>query len=51
MNLVSCPKCNGIFNIDNINADLIILDVQIFNCPVCGEEINDLQCDYVLEEI
>ena len=47
-----CPKCKGLFDsktvkikrIDNHEAEPLI-----FNCPCCGEEICDLECENVDE--
>ena len=48
---MKCNKCNSLFN----SMDVIIketteyegLKVVVFNCPVCGKETDDLQCDYI----
>ena len=46
---VKCNKCNGLFN----SIDIVVkevteyedLEVCIFDCPICGQETDKLQCD------
>ena len=48
---IKCNKCNGLFNPMDVavkeNTEYEGLDVVVFDCPLCGKEIDDLQCDYL----
>jgi RNase P subunit RPR2 len=44
-----CPKCNKLFNSKTIKIKNVYqyegLDVLVFDCPICKEETDNLQCD------
>jgi len=46
---MKCDKCNGLFNSMDIAVKETIehegLEVCIFDCPICGKETDNLQCD------
>lgn len=51
-----CPKCGGLFDsattkikrVDDIGC---CADTLIFDCPCCGEEIAEINCDRVETDI
>jgi len=44
-----CNLCNGLFNSMNVivkeTTEYEGLNVIIFDCPVCGQETDSLQCN------
>jgi hypothetical protein len=50
-----CPKCKGLFNSRKVKIKDTIgyegITVYVFDCPCCGQEIDDLQCDGVEKDI
>lgn len=46
-----CPKCKGLFDSSTIKVKKIVpyyfgtYDILVFDCPCCGEEISDIQCE------
>ena len=44
-----CPKCLGIFDSRLVKiketAPYDCTEIQVFDCPCCGKEIHDLECD------
>lgn len=48
-----CPKCKDIFKSESVKIKGTIgyegIEVLIFDCPCCGQEIDNFQCDGVEE--
>jgi len=48
---MKCNKCNGLFNSMDVaikeTTEYEGLEIAIFNCPICGKETDNLQCDYL----
>lgn len=56
MNNTICPKCHGKFDCSTVKIKRYDpyenTEIFVFNCPCCGEEIHDMECDYIdVEEI
>jgi len=49
-----CPKCLNAFDSRLVKIKEIVpyegLEVYVFDCPCCGKEIHDLECDGLEEE-
>ena len=48
---MKCNKCDGLFNSMDVavkeTTEYEGLEVCIFDCPICGKETDNLQCDYI----
>jgi hypothetical protein len=46
-----CPKCLGIFDSRLVKIKRYDpyegLEILVFDCPCCGEEIHDMECDSI----
>lgn len=46
-----CPKCKGAFDSSTVKVKRTEpyegMDILVFDCPCCGEEISDIQCEVV----